>query len=587
MPSLPIVLKLSQFADFSSHDFGKSVRELVWLQQYVPVPATLLIPAETLERVLISDHAVLKLKQLLSKQKQTQTSQERAVQSFIQKLVVPEYLIAAIHSEYREYLHNQPVTLRATHQKHHHTIRTVSGAASVLVAIKELWAELLLSANQRRSTANLAPAGILIQAASTKAVHGTIASYHLGGIHKSAVVIQAQTSNRSSSEVEEYQVDIRSLTVVVRPHTNHHYQRQHQPKTSILNDAQCRELAAMCIACFQHKLGPLVLHWSLTESGFVFTEPLHAADKALTTPSKPKRAYSATQVFVTANSVSRMAAAAPLTDGIGPIASRYLVHGAGLHPVGALHHQASRAILKQNIQQTLLQLSQVSQAKSLFYTLYSAPRAQREKLLHAETETALADDLSTVTGAQYLLEFPQWLQFELETISEVANHVQSSLNIVLPDVKTPAELAALQTILAKTALRKQPHVSFWMEVATPAAALGLSAFPLHTMAGIVVSYPLLLQRMSALTPSATKQPEFDELSAIISQNLCSTIAKEVLTHTNGAPPKVLVVTDSVTEFLIRKIVGLGWFGISTQPGDILSLRSTIQAAERLVVDHKL
>ncbi len=589
MSTLPIVIRLEQFGDFSQVNLGDRAQELSWLHQFVSVPPTLLIPSETLERILISDHKVLHLKKIVENELLSESTKKRKVAEFFQQLRIPQSLITTIHNEYQTYLSNGSVTLFSAHSNLSSTINEIRGAVALLMAIKSIWGELLLnSLKQKSAHLSLAPSNILIQAIPSATISGHVASHHVGGIHKSALVIQAQkTSGQKTSEIEQYQVDVRSQAVIVRPSHPTQPRTTKTPVLTLLSDSECRQLATLSAPIIRQRLHPLVLHWSLTKTGFVFYDPLRPELVNANFLPKTPRTISATKIYTTSSSVARMAASIPLVDGIGPISARFLVHGSGLHPIGALRQKSTQTVLKHNIRGAIFDLVSIKRDLTLFYSFYNAQPSQRAKLLLAESEQTLKTEVGDISGADFLLTFPQWLDFELNTLIEFLKQTPVNLELVIPEIKTPEEITLIRKQVTKSGLHKMPNVRLWLEVTSPAMIQSLHLYPLDGISGLLVNLTELLPHMLCSKSAMLKQGSHSQLAIAIAQDSCTTLSKQLMHHFDSQLIAVVVQTDCIDDALLKKIVSLGWQGVCVQPGQILEARSAIQNAERLVIDHKL
>lgn len=589
MSSLPLAVRLELFSDYQSSNLGKRVTDLAWLFQYVPVPPTVVLPIATLEKILISAHGVLKLQTLLKQNRGTETSQAD-IHRFFDSLQIPKSIVSLVHAEYADYFKRQPVRILPSSDQFSATIRTVHGEVEVLLTIKQLWSELVFAAYKSKGVKNsIAPAGILIQAVPEAKMSGYIASHHIGGLHKSCVVISAEKVGKRSDSAppEQYQVDVRSMAVVVRPTQKQLLRAAKHPQLTLLSDADCRQLTNLAAPAFRQSLKPLAFQWQKTPTGFVFSELLNPNSQELKHSSASPRVLSATKLFATSNSITKLAATAPLVDGLGPVYSQYLVHSSGIHPLGALRHPEALSVLKQNIRRSLFELATTKPGSPIFYSLYSANPQLRKQLLYSETEEPLASELGTISGSEFLLSFPRWLNFELETLKELVTESPMNLELILPEIKTPEEIARMRTAIRQSGLSSLPSVKIWIEVATPAMVSSLHLFPLENIAGIVLNINHLLPRLTGLTSMQLQQPRLAELGQAIAQDACTLLARQLQTHFATVEMSVLVVATHLQPMLTRKIVGLGWMGISTTPENVLTVRSAVQTAERLIIEHKL
>ncbi len=591
MSILPIVVRVEQFADFSQANLGDRALDLTWLRQFVSVPPTLLIPSDTFDKVLISTHSILKLQQLIDDDQSSPNSKQKKISEFFTKLLLPQSFITHIHAEYHEYFSNQPVRVFSATSSAGSTINEVRGEVNLLIAIKNIWGELILnSIKQSKKHLQLVPSNILIQAIPITKVMGSVASHHLGGIHKAALVIQAQTGlGKKQGEIETYQVDVRSQAVIVRPDVQQQQRLTRKSELTLLSDAQCRQLAALSIPIIRQRLRPIVIHWSLTQDGFIFYDPLQPSQTNISYPTTPTQPTSATKVYVASNSIARMSASIPLVDGVGPITARYLVHTSGLHPIGALRNTSTQTVLKHNIRRALFELVSVKREVNILYSLYNATPAQRAKLFLSESEKTADTETAGLSGASFLLTFPQWLDFELQTLAEFLKQTPSHLDLVIPEIKTPTEIPLLLKHIQKSGLQKMPNVKIWLEIATPAIAHSLHLFPLDNISGILINLNELLPRLLCIDPAMirAKKESTQQLATAVIQDLLSAVSKQLLQAFHTQQISVMVLSQIIEPVIVKKIVSLGWLGICVQPSQILETRSYIQNAEKLVIEHKL
>ncbi len=589
MPALPIVIRLEQFADFSRLNLGDRALDLSWIHQFVSVTPTLLIPADTLEKVLITSHKLLKLQNILADDQLSHATKHKKISEFFLSLPVPQSLVTTIHAEYHEYFANQPVRLSSANAAIGTKLTEVQGAVNLLLAIKSIWCEQIQNTlKQTRWQLQLVPSGILVQSIPKSKVSGFVASHHLGGIHKSALVIQAQkTSDENIKQIEEYQVDVRSQAVIMRPDGVYAQKTAKINQLSLLSDSECRQLATLAAPVMRQRLHPLVLSWSLTEKGFVFYDPLQPNQETSHRPKKIARPATATKIFVTSNSITRMATSIALVDGVGPLTARYLVHSSGLHPLGALRHPSTQTVLKHNIRRALFELVSVKRDLTIFYAFYHASPSQRATLFLSESDQSDDPETSNLSGASFLLTFPQWFNFELQTLVEFLKQTPSNLDLVIPEVKTPEEVPQILKLIDKSGIKKLAKIGVWLEVATPATAQSLHLFPLDGVAGLLINLDELLLRSLCLNSATMRKESTRQLATAVAQDLLSTVSRQLLQHFNTQTISVVVSSSIIEEPIIKKIVSLGWQGISVQPDHILETRSMIQNAEKLVVEHKL
>ena len=590
MPSLPIVLRLSQCSSYQPSVIGDVTAELTWLQQNVEVTPTLLIPTATLEKTLLAAKAVLKLKELLSDSQLSKSGKQKKLEAFFANLPVPQPLVSMLHHEYEAYLNKSQVQLVAADSKFGVTLGPIKGPVNILLSIKRFWLELLLHAQKNsQKTPNLFPCNILIQAIPKADNSGTIASHHHGGIHKSVVVIRTEVAQGTTapSPTEEIQVDVRTFAVLRSAEHNLQYRNKKSVNGKrFLSNVQCQELTTHAIPLFRKKLGPLAVRWHLAPSGFVFTEILRS--RTANQSIKPQSELpSATQVFTTANSISKMAAALPLVDGIGPINSSYLVHSAGLHPIETLTQASSKNVLKHNIHRSLFEIVSKKRDCTIFYKLYSADPQTRSAFSKMNSEYTIQSEKGAISGTEFLLTYQNWLQFELETLHEYLAKTPIQLRLILPELKNPEEFETIRKIILKSFLSKLSTTSLWVELTSPAVAHNLRFFSLENIGGLVISLDKLASTMMGVSLAQLASNPTSSFFAAVQYEILTTVSKQLMGFFDATKIPVFVLSNFFSEPLIKKIVSVGWQGVCVGPERIMETRSMIRSAEQLVLESKL
>jgi pyruvate,water dikinase len=179
-------------------------------------------------------------------------------------------------------------------------------------------------------------------------------------------------------------------------------------------------------------------------------------------------------------------------------------------------------------------------------------------------------------GASRYIREPEIFKLELDAISQVRQEFMN-LNVMVPFVRTPAELHEVKRLMIAHGLQQQPNFKLWMMVEVPSNVLILDRFIDEGIDGISIGSNDLTQLVLGVDRDSEKLADtFDE------RNEAVMLAIETAVKTaraRGLTVSICGQAPSVYPEVTERLVEWGATSVSVSPDMIDQTREIIAAAE--------
>ena len=476
---LPTVILSPYFSSYPKTIIGNYPwRVGQWLKLKTPLPEMILLPTETI-------HKILNFNRYQPSRKLT-------------GLVIPKNIKLKLVHTYNHFLDEDFVKLEFVDSTKK-SLNFVKGDANLLQTIGQLITE----------KANLEPKvpSLLITRQPQADVSGIVYTQHPLAYSKAHYFIEATAGvwldQPERSQLDTYQIDIRTQNIVKRQKRTKNLSYRYQPDGVIpakpivklnqylLSEVAIKTLAQLVRSLALHEFKPLKVYFTIKDRRVFITQiklldllnlpkQTRAAKKAFTPSS------SSIKTYLKVNSASSLSKAPPFLDGV-IYSHKQAFLNLGIYPLANQKSKRLFKLLAARQWQRLNSHLKTHPKNQLFLKLLDLTPTDLAGLKQAPEAKNLNSSFN-LRGALRLLHQPNLLELELATIN--LNLDQSlKLNLVLPFVRNFSEVAALINQVYK--LIPPAKLNLYVEVVSPQLIFTLDQLPLRKLAGVVVNLSYL------------------------------------------------------------------------------------------------
>ncbi len=302
-------------------------------------------------------------------------------------------------------------------------------------------------------------------------------------------------------------------------------------------------------------------------------DPLVAAPSAPSDTETPVK--TATQLLATISHPSQISLLDdPICDGIGLLRGEHLLapHLADCSPWQPLSETHSTR-LSQALFQPLQQVLQPQLSAPVWYRFadWRTHEVTNDRFAPSEVNPSLG-----LHGTLRYQHLPDWLHFELQTIAQLAPAQQARLRLVLPFVRSVAELHTCAEMIAAIGLG---HLPLWIMAEVPAVLYGLPAFAAAGISGITIGLNDLLQLIFGVDREQTLMADFFDPSHPQVKSVLRSALQQCITSAKQLQLGCTVCSVPMDEAFIEFLVQCGVTGISMNPSDLGVAQQAIVRAE--------
>lgn len=581
----------SQFPQFNKEQLGKAGNHLAQLKRWsLTIAPSVIVPTSVFDHILVRSGKIGYLQRHLD---QTQSlpidKRKKQINQLLKSLSFPEDRFLEIQNLYKAYFKKNPVKVIASDPQFATTLKNIKNDEELIKGLMKVWQQSIIDLLTKNTSINhnwMAPSPVLIQQEIKPMWSGSISNRHPNALHKSALVVEYSQypkhifSNIQKSPVYTTQIDRRTATIISRDNHRKFINISHDK--GYLELLLTKSLLPQAEKAFRQVLSPLQLSWLYDGQYFYWTDFSNSnlSNSPTSTSSiKPRTAQRATRAYVCVDNLHRSLSTLSHSDGIGLVDSNYLINQFGFHPIASLQQSKTKKFLKQNITNSLSELTQQTEAHNslICYRLYNSTATERSKLklsLNYENSNSLDSFYDT---QPFHLKYPSWLEFELNAVQEVLTNYNGHKAIIIPSIDTPKNLAKSLTLISSSNFAQLAHPQFWLEVSSLALAINLSLFNLNFIQAISVNIDTILQSMLA---TSIENLHRHDLMISSSTHIIQAITQQLAQIPPSERPKIVLHSNIPNSNLVNTVVELGWYGVTTSPASLISTQALLVDAER-------
>ena len=604
-----LVVRLPEIVSLPSSEVGAAVRtKALWQQHQIPVPPLVVIPRITLKTITEHNKLDTKLEEIL---KNRRTSSEadiaklrRSVLKLFQNLSIPQNIKTAFLQEYHHYLGGGfvHVSVATPHQaavSHHN----VSGDASVFESFLEVWAQnffyLVRYAPERTPLIQLLlEQPIVIEKTGQPTAAGIAYTLNPSTLEKTTVTIYSAWGAFSSEQhqaLDCFQVVVRSGNIIssVTAHKPTQLKRapdnfatttvpERQQLAPSLDVEQLHRLAQLLLRVKQQSMEHLKITWTLENHQLYIrsaeTFEAHTTPLEHRSPSRDTQ-QTATKVYIsTGNPELAKQPFSLAVDGVGIFRSEYLVMKLGYHPHYILNSKY-RSVLRHEFATAIAQYQHQLHGKPFLFRSLNLTSVELQQLQFADQyENTETNPYLGYRGGMRLLTDQTWFAFELEVLREALKTHRSPIGLVLPFVRTPAELASILAKLDSEQLSQYVHFQPWLQLNTPANILNLEQYSLNKLAGVIINTKSLHGLLTGIDPD---NPELLGRYPLNQDSIGTLISQTIQTCRQVAPlVKIMAHFETYQSSLAQQAISAGVSGLVVKPAVASRAKADIIDAEQ-------
>jgi pyruvate,water dikinase len=267
-------------------------------------------------------------------------------------------------------------------------------------------------------------------------------------------------------------------------------------------------------------------------------------------------------------------------DGVGLLRAEFIVAQIGVHPQTFIEEGRSREYT-QKLAAGIREFCRAFAPRPVVYRLTDFKTNEYANLRGgAQHEDVEENPMIGYRGASRYIREPDVFRLELDAIVQVRKEFMN-LNVMVPFVRTPAELREVIRLMAEHGLGRQPNFKLWMMVEVPSNVLILDRFIDEGIDGISIGSNDLTQLVLGVDRDSEKLAEtFDE------RNEAVMLAIETAVKTaraRGLTVSICGQAPSVYPEVTERLVEWGATSVSVSPDMIDRTREIIAAAEAKLV----
>lgn len=271
-------------------------------------------------------------------------------------------------------------------------------------------------------------------------------------------------------------------------------------------------------------------------------------------------------------------------DGIGLLRAEFIMANIGTHPK-KLIHDGKKKVFVDSLANSLEQFCSPFNPRPVIYRASDFKTNEYRGLIGGkEYEPNESNPMLGYRGAYRYMHDPEVFELEIEAIKIVREkHNLKNLSLMIPFVRTVAELKAVKKILSKNGLHRSPTFKLWMMVEIPSNVILLDKFIEEGIDGVSIgSNDLTMLILGTDRDNSEVASEFDEQNPAVLWALEHIIKT---CHRYKITSSICGQAPSLYPALVEKLVHWGVTSISVSPDAIDTVRKNISTVEKKLL-HK-
>lgn len=574
MPQRSVLLP-GDFVDTKQQDLGAFVLSRMKLEKlHIATPKIICIPHTTLKLIADANNISVRLSSLLHdisfSDPVSVTKITKTVTELITKATIPVAITQELAQKYHSQFKSGAVRIFAGDSPEASLttpFTRVKGDATVFQFFLACWAHTvqkrILNTRSRYPHLVLFSCPIVIEEEPEIQVQGHVYTRNpKTGDKTIAYIVSSPSFAPKSSATHTYEVDVRTWNILKRDlgvHTTHTAQG--------LSDTLLKAIAQLANTIKKQYLAHQKIGWIVANNALYCTsieEYTHLHEPAAT------HQRTVTQLYVSAGNPQQhnVDTQTPI-DGIGLLKSEYTYLKYGTHPYALLKGHG-KELLYNSLLDAITSLSDSVHGKLVLLRSHDFTSQDLQRLNHATTYESVESNpfLGHRGGLRSTLQ-PALFDLELEVLKAFTRKSSGSVGLLLPFVRTPAELNQLIAMVEETNLRSHAHFSLWWQLDTPENLLNCSSYPLRKIDGLSVHVTNVQSLLYGIDPANREvyeryTPDSTLVTTLISKllNQRATL-QETNTLTHNLP--IVAQFEEYDPRLVQELVQLGIDGITVKP----------------------
>lgn len=272
-------------------------------------------------------------------------------------------------------------------------------------------------------------------------------------------------------------------------------------------------------------------------------------------------------------------------DGVGLLRAEFMIAGIGTHPKKLIHDGKSHVFINK-LADDIEQFCRAFNPRPVIYRASDFKTNEYRQLVGGKDyEPQEPNPMLGYRGVYRYISDPAVFTLELDAIKKVREQKgYKNLWLMLPFVRTIKELVQVKQIIAETGLHRSPTFKLWMMVEIPSNVILLEKFIAAGIDGISIgSNDLTMLLLGTDRDNSDVAKEFNEQDETVLWALEHTVKTA---HKHNITSSICGQAPSLYPSLVEKLVSWGITSVSVSPDAIESVRETIAACERKLIEKK-
>ncbi len=294
----------------------------------------------------------------------------------------------------------------------------------------------------------------------------------------------------------------------------------------------------------------------------------------------------ATKVYVNMASPTRAAEVGKMNfDGVGLLRAEFMIADIGTHPKKLIKEHKEKVFITK-LASDLVKFCQAFSPRPVVYRATDFKTNEYRNLIGGrEFEPEEPNPMLGFRGAYRYMSDPKVFELELQTIKLVRNkYGYKNLWLMLPFVRTVAELIEVKKIIGTAGLLRSPSFKLWLMVEIPSNVILIDKFCEAGIDGVSIgSNDLTMLILGTDRDNTEVSPEFDERNEAV----LWAIERVIKTcHKYKVTSSICGQAPSDYPELVDQLVNWGITSMSVNPDALNHVRETVYQAEQKLVGKK-
>lgn len=295
---------------------------------------------------------------------------------------------------------------------------------------------------------------------------------------------------------------------------------------------------------------------------------------------KETKAKTATKVYVNLGEPQRAKEVAKLNvDGVGLLRAEFMIANIGIHPKEAIKRRVQDKFVN-NLAQDLSAFCKEFSPRPVVYRATDFKTNEYRALPGGKAwEPEEPNPMLGFRGAFRYIANPDVFTLELSAIKKVRERYKN-LWLMIPFVRSPAELAKVRRLVASEGLFESATFKFWMMVELPVNVILMEDFIKVGIDGVSIGSNDLTMLVEGTDRDNSEVAQaYDERSPAVYWALKRVVK---ICAKNGVSSSICGQAPSTYDDLVEELVKLGITSVSVNPDAVNRVRNVILEAEKKI-----